>query len=308
MSDLTFAVLVDAENASQNQYESMLNEVERYGTVAIKWIYADWTMPNQKSWQSLLHKTASSPKQQFHYGKDAADHALVMDAIELIGKNSRINAVCIVSSDGGFYSLAQRVREYGLHVMAIGRENTPERFRKACHNFVLSKNLLSTQESIDKSDLDTLLLNAFHRCADTNEPVYLGDLGSMLKSLDSSFDPRTYHYTSLKRLIKGCEHLFEVVNESNDRCFISLTSNVQEGCEITNGKIRSWLGNKNCGFIETSSGDFYFKAEDIIEWNGRDVKVGTEVSFLAAKYAAPTVNRDSNKCPKARLVTLVSNG
>ena len=305
MTDLTFAVLVDGENAPQAHYESILNEVEKYGAIAIKWVYADWTMPRQKHWQELLHKTASSPKQQFHYGKDAADHALVMDAIELISENNRINAVCVASSDGGFYSLAQRIREHGLHVMAIGRDDTPERFRKACHNFVFLKNLVSPQESLDQSDLDTLLLNAYRRCADTNEPVYLGDMGKMLKSYDSSFDPRTYGHTSLKRLIKDRGHLFEIVGERNDRCFITLCGDDPQSCLVTfTGKVRKWIDEKKCGFIETEDGDFYFKAKDVENHNGACIKVGAKVTFSVSNKSMPSELLEKDACPKAQKVRI----
>jgi len=49
--NLTFAVLVDGENASYTDYGSLLEEVEKYGTVAIKWVYADWTSVRHGNWQ-----------------------------------------------------------------------------------------------------------------------------------------------------------------------------------------------------------------------------------------------------------------
>ena len=302
MTTLTFAVLVDGENASKNEYTAMLSEVEKYGTVAIKWVYADWTARHQNGWQPILQETASSPKQQFHYGKDAADHALVMDAIELISKNSRINAVCIVSSDGGFYSLAQRVREHGLHVMAIGNKSTPDRFRKACHNFVFIDNLDSGGEVLVREDLDTLLLNAYKRCSDTNEPVYMGDMGNILKGIDSSFDPRSYGHASLKKLIKSRGQLFEIVDERNDRCYIALAKDMQK-VELR-GVIRKWVPNKNFGFIETKDGDYYFKEQDIVSGSSKGIKVKNKVTFEA--FISPSNDEcDSNICPEAKSVVLV---
>ena len=305
MTDLTFAVLVDGENASKNEYVSMLSEVEKYGTVAIKWVYADWTARHQNGWQEILHETASSPKQQFHYGKDAADHALVMDAIELISKNSRINAVCIVSSDGGFYSLAQRIREHGLHVMAIGKKNTPEKFRKACHNFVFIDNLDSSSEVLEIPDLDTLLRNSYKRCADANEPVYMGNLGNMLKTLDSSFDTRSYGQTSLKKLIKKNDHLFEIVDERSDRCFITLKCDAKK-IELK-GVVRKWVSDKKFGFIETKDGDFYFKEKDVQASNNREIKVKDNVIFHAPESLTDQ-NIDSTACPQATFVRIKKTG
>lgn len=303
MMDLTFAVLVDGENASQAQYTSMLEEIEKYGTVAIKWVYADWTSRQQSGWQDVLHETASSPKQQFHYGKDAADHALVMDAIELINNNHRINGVCIVSSDGGFYSLAQRIREKGLHVMAIGKENTPERFRKACHNFVFTKNLSEPATRLSHQDLNVLLVDSYLRCAESNEPVYLGDMGKMLKMFDSSFDPRNYGFVSLKKLIKEKAELFEIVDERNDRCFISMRSNTvtQAGASLK-GVIRKLDSNREFGFITSNQGDFHFSFSEV-KANIAQLREGVTVWFKVPNLELMT-ERVDGQCPTVKSVTL----
>lgn len=301
-TELTFAVLVDAENASYSQYAAMLEEVENHGTVAIKWVYADWTAQHQKAWKDILQETASSPKQQFHHGKDAADHALVMDAIEVINNNTRINAVCIVSSDGGFYSLAQRVREYGIHVMAIGKKNTPERFRKACHNFVFTDNLFEVSPSTINSDLDTLLLNAYHRCVEQNDPVYLGDMGSMIKQIDSSFDPRTEGFQSLKKLIKSKNDIFEIVQETSDRCFITLKfKDAKDGSHTLTGKVRKWEPMKRFGFIKSSDGDFYFNAREL-QSSEHVIKEGITVTFNAANVSG-VVTQKGSESPSAFNVT-----
>jgi uncharacterized LabA/DUF88 family protein/cold shock CspA family protein len=303
MMDLTFAVLVDGENASQAQYASMLEEVEKYGTVAIKWVYADWTAREQSSWQDVLHETASSPKQQFHYGKDAADHALVMDAIELISNNQRINAICIVSSDGGFYSLAQRVREKGLHVMAIGKENTPERFRKACHNFVFTKNLSDPVTSLSHQDLNALLVDSYLRCAESNEPVYLGDMGKMLKMFDSSFDPRNYGFLSLKKLIKDKAELFDIVDEKVDQCFIVMrTSNTKASGTTVQGVIRKLDSKRDFGFISSNQGDYHFSFIEV-KGNTALLKEGQTVWFKVPDIDSKK-DLASGQCPSAKNIVL----
>lgn len=295
----TFAVLVDGENAQAQLYSSTLNEVEKYGTIAIKWVYADWTSPHHKNWQDILHETASRPKQQFHYGKDAADHALVMDAIELIGHNARINAVCIVSSDGGFYSLAQRIREHGLHVMAVGRQDTPQRFKKACHNFVFLDNLDAADDDEYQNiniSLDDLLLKAYRRLVDNQDPVYLGDMGTMLKSLDSSFDHRSHGHRTLKKLVNARNDLFEIVGEQDDRCFITLKHSKRK-----EGTIRLWKSQKQFGFIRTDEGDYHFKAESIDDnVDLKNIRKGVPVNFCANQDSNTNIN---GKCPEATFIT-----
>ena len=76
-----------------------------------------------------------------------------MDAIELICTSDKINAICIVSSDGGFAGLAQRISEKGLHVMAAGKKDTPTAFRKACHNFFMLRTLAVKTTKLEKSGM-----------------------------------------------------------------------------------------------------------------------------------------------------------
>lgn len=301
MSNYTFAVLVDGENAQHSQYVSVLQEVEKYGTIAIKWVYADWSEQRLAGWKDITHKTASRCQHQFNYGKDAADHALVMDAIELISNNTRINAVCIVSSDGGFYSLAQRIREKGIHVMAVGNDKTPERFIKACHNFVFVKNLAKQEQPKTHQDLDSLLIESYRRCAETSEPVYLGDFGKMVKTIDSAFDPRSFGSASLKKLIKEKQQLFDIVGEQADRCFIQL-KNQPEKLQTLDGKVRKLDIERGFGFITSNSGDFYFNKSACDEFYS--IKQGAAVKFEITEL--PTdINYANSNCPSAVKVTPV---
>lgn len=282
MAEKTFAILVDGENVKAEHFSNVLAEVEKLGAVAIKWVYADWTAPNSKAWQNVLEITASRPKQQFHYTKkDDADHALIMDAIELININSRVNAICLVTSDGGFASLAQRIREYGVYSMVIGEKKSPERLIRACENFVDVENLknVSSNNSNLKNDLDSLLLDAFKRCSNDSDEAYLGDFGTALKRVDPSFDFRNYQVGSLKKLIKSKNELFEITKETNDRCYFKRTLE-----EIQEGKIDKIMTEKGFGFVINDFGRFFIhKSEftNLNDWN--KVNKGTKLGFQAEK-------------------------
>lgn len=273
-----FAVLVDAENIKANDFMRVLAEVESYGNAAIKWVYADWTNPMNKSWLTVLESSAARAKQQFHYTKkDDADHSLIMDTIEIMNNNERINSICLVTSDGGFASLAQRVREYGLYCMVIGEDKTPAKLIKACSNFVDIKNT----KSIDKNNgenrsLIDLLIDAYKRCSSMSddEDVYLGDLGTMLKRIDSSFDYRKFGATSLKKLLKSNYETFEISQESNDRCYIKLKLSQYSG------KIDKLIKRDGYAFAE-SGGKRYFlhRSEFNTQTDWQRITQGSKVKF-----------------------------
>ena len=67
-------------------------------------------------------------------GKNAADIALAIDAVEL-SYRVRLDGFLLVSSDSDFTGLAQRLRECGFSVFGFGESRTPRAFRSACHRF-----------------------------------------------------------------------------------------------------------------------------------------------------------------------------
>ncbi len=93
------------------------------------------------------------PHQQFAYtkGKNSSDIALVIDAMDLL-HSGRFDGFVLVSSDSDFTRLASRVREQGLDVFGIGRQKTPESFRKACKRFIFIENLLAATGSAVAAD------------------------------------------------------------------------------------------------------------------------------------------------------------
>ncbi len=136
-SSKRLAVLIDAENASADAIETLLQEVTRYGTAHVKRIYGDWTNGQLAAWKAKLNKLAILPIQQFRYttGKNATDSALIIDAMDLLYTRN-FDGFCIVSSDSDFTRLASRIRESGLVVYGFGEPKTPEAFVSACDKFV----------------------------------------------------------------------------------------------------------------------------------------------------------------------------
>ena len=58
----------------------------------------------------------------------------------------RFSGFVLVSSDSDFTRLASRIREQGADVFGIGKETTPDAFRKACKRFIFIENLLANPD------------------------------------------------------------------------------------------------------------------------------------------------------------------
>ena len=214
------AMLIDGDNAQPALIEKMLIEASRYGTVIVRRIYGDWTNTNLNSWKKVLPGHAIQPIQQFQYttGKNSTDSALIIDAMDLLHQGVA-NCFCLVSSDSDYTRLATRIRESGAFVIGIGRKTTPQPFVAACDVFTHTENLEEDAQPVkpskaaktpDALDPLPLLAKAFEITVQEDGWAMLSPLGNALRQIDPSFDPRTYGYTQLVKLLRAYPNLFMI--------------------------------------------------------------------------------------------------
>jgi uncharacterized LabA/DUF88 family protein len=230
MRERRIAILIDGDNAQPSLIGNMLAEASKYGLVIIRRIYGDWTTANMNGWKDTLQSFAIQPIQQFRYtiGKNATDSAMIIDAMDILYEGG-VDGFCLVSSDSDYTRLATRIREKGFFVMGIGKKSTPRAFVNACDVFVFTENLQveaqlsKQQESSRKSQNDgstaveqgpaeplILLRKAFDLASGDDGWAFLGVMGSQLRQLDPSFDPRTYGYKQLSTLMKAYPKVFDL--------------------------------------------------------------------------------------------------
>lgn len=134
--ELTYALLIDAENISSKYIKIILDELSNYGTATYRRIYGDWTNLSNAAWKDVLLNYSVNPVQQYSYtqGKNASDSAMIIDAMDIL-YSGNIGGFCLVSSDSDFTRLASRLRESGKHVIGMGESKTPSPFISACNLF-----------------------------------------------------------------------------------------------------------------------------------------------------------------------------
>ena len=216
------AVLIDADNTSPDWTEAIFEEVATLGEASARRIYGDFSGSQLRGWNKKLENFAVLPHQQFAYtrGKNSSDIALVIDAMDLL-HSGRFDGFVLVSSDSDFTRLASRIREQGLDVFGIGRENTPEAFRKACKRFIYVENLLEDDLEDDKPAKTAKsrrkqqpskavpLIRAAMRGQDEEDWIELSIIGSHIHAANPDFDSRTYGCAKLSDLLEKTG-LFEV--------------------------------------------------------------------------------------------------
>ena len=219
----------------------ILAEAAKYGNVTTSRIYGDWTTQQKSGWRSILTSNAIQPTQQFSNvpSKNSADIALVIDAMDLLHAGT-VQGFCIVSSDSDFTRLATRIREQGLFVMGIGRQQTPKSLVNACEVFIYteilttdvdtettSENTVSevltepskpivTTESGELEDWTDKISRAIQETLGDDGWALLSAVGVYVRQLDSAFDPRRFGHTRMTHLLRSREDLFELRESQTD--------------------------------------------------------------------------------------------
>ena len=132
------AVLIDADNASARHARAVFEATARLGEATVRRIYGDFSNGRLALWNAAIRAFAIVQHQEPGHarGKNAADIALVIDAMDLV-HGQRLDGFVLISSDSDFTRLAQRLREGGFRVYGFGERKTPHAFRNACHRFAI---------------------------------------------------------------------------------------------------------------------------------------------------------------------------
>lgn len=133
------AVLIDADNIGPSSAGDVFRIACRLGEPILRRAYG--TPPRfmgDGGWQNAQHEygIVSKPQISNLSGKNAADIALVIDAMECLYRVP-CDGICIVSNDSDYTALAAKIREAGKRAYGIGSAKAPESFRSACTQYIV---------------------------------------------------------------------------------------------------------------------------------------------------------------------------
>lgn len=251
------AVLVDCDNTTPEILEYALRVVAQFGRVVVRRGYGNHTTLANK-WQEALVRLAFTPCLQYQYaaGKNTADIALALDAVEAMFDN-RADNFCLVTSDSDFAYLCRKLRERGATVCIVGEAKTPDALRNASDQFfewsapdqsasqadhnnpkvASSKTDYAKdaqQKALTKRRPKFLVEAVSLLSNDTSEgKVGLGALGQYLKRTDPGFSPAIYGHSGLLQMVKTYDLLMHKKEEGGH-----WTVSLKTATELTDGSIR----------------------------------------------------------------------
>lgn len=224
------AVLVDCDNTNPSAVEFALRVVAKFGRVVVKRGYGNHTTLANK-WKETLVSLAFTPCLQYQYaaGKNTADMALALDALEILF-DQRADCFFLVTSDSDFVYLCRKLRERGATVHIVGEVKTPLALRNASDQFfewippapalvpvtagAIHQSTPPTQKAeplpaspIKRRPKFVVEAVAF-LTSDTYEgKVPLGTLGQYLRRTNPEFSPSGFGYTGLLDMLKAYDLL-----------------------------------------------------------------------------------------------------
>lgn len=210
---LNVAVLIDTENVSAGYADRLFDQIASIGCATVRRGYGDFTGLWSAAWARAFEQHAITPRQLFSAGKgkNSADIALVIDAMDLLNQGA-VGAFCLVSGDSDFTPLALRIREQGIPLYGYGNAKSPERLRNACKKFTylenmgfVSRTLPWRSSMISARPLDeaaNLLRRAIAHTEIREGWALIGEVELQLVRMGPDFDPRSYGMDNLLDLVR----------------------------------------------------------------------------------------------------------
>ena len=220
------AIFIDGDNIKGDYIDDIIKEASKYGQVIMKRVYGDWN--KMKEWSTKVHEYSLTPCQIFPNtkNKNATDLALAVDLIDIL-HDGLFDGYCIISSDGDFTILAQRVKEHKKFVLGMGAQTTPKSFQSACNRFVFldniisnkpkkkkatdeGKNSVSEKQIFSKEDLLFMLDEAYEKVENDDGYAHLSQIVGYLQTYDPGFDYRNYGVKKAIELVRMFPKNFEI--------------------------------------------------------------------------------------------------
>jgi len=118
-------------------WNRIFNYASRMGRVAVRRAYADWAVESNKQ-DELLNQGVELIHINNKRGKNAVSIRIVIDALELFYfEMSSFTHLLLVSGDGDFTELVQRMRLHGKIIVGMGLSNASNPYLvNACDSFI----------------------------------------------------------------------------------------------------------------------------------------------------------------------------
>ena len=262
------AVFVDFENlvlgavkelpnqANPAPYEALTRLCRGYGNASVRRAYADWANTLFGSHQVDLAMNGVDLIQVARVGiqnKNAADIRMAVDAMETLIVHPEISVFVLVSGDGDYSPLVQRLREFGKWVVGVGTEaNASRKLVSVCSEYKYWGTLVAEVEpevrpavnaAFDIATAEQLLVRAFEES--NAETMTAGGLKSKMLALDAAFDEHNYGCRSFRAFLAMLPKRVQIVEAGGPDVTVKLIEEPRKPVRTRSRKSSSRSNNSS---------------------------------------------------------------
>lgn len=201
MNIRALAVLIDGENISPIYAEEILQRAHLLGAVSVRLVFGDFHRKNTPPWnlpivEALGYNLVSVTRK--HIGSNSTDQAICEKARRFVHQGT-VDAICIVSCDGDFSTLAKELVVNGTPCYGMGTDQASKRLVFSCTQFSLLGEELPPNRVLRNERLRMLRV-AVAEHADKQGWAKLKAVDSYLKRHSTLYDRDRWGYESIFKL------------------------------------------------------------------------------------------------------------
>lgn len=206
MNSRALAVLIDGENISPIYAEEILQRTRSLGPVSVRLVFGDFRRKNTPPWKSPIVEALGYnlvPVTRQYVGSNSADEAICAKARRFAHRGSA-DAICIVSCDGGFSTVAKELIDGGTPCYGMGTDQASKRLVCSCTQFFLIGEQLPPSPVLRRQRLRMLRV-AVAEHADKQGWAKLKAVDRYLKRHSSLYCQDRWGYQSISKLFWAAE-------------------------------------------------------------------------------------------------------
>lgn len=214
------AVYYDVENLEKlENCESAINIVKNQiikQQSSLQFAYAEWGRFSNEYRElfisyGIVQKQVINGVGYYNNIKNAADIALSIDAVELIIKNSSIDHIILVSGDGDYISLVNKIKEYGKKISIVSLDEN------------LNKSLIHFADSIYTIEKN------FKQISENKKEIYQSERDKVTNEHLKNYSQKQYSKEEKESIIYRDKTIWALAKNSD---------NIEEYCnEIINSRV-----------------------------------------------------------------------
>ena len=149
-----FALFIDGDNTACQNIKIVIDIVKQRGKILIKRVYGDFSQENMKNWYKYSLEHSLEPIQVWRIkGKQSSDLKITADCIELMINKHNIDNYVLVTGDGDFITLVNKLKMNDKYVIGFSqsKKSTSEYLPNSCDEFVFIDMVINSSKKIESN-------------------------------------------------------------------------------------------------------------------------------------------------------------